>query len=133
MVHVRLIGPPVIETANGERREVRGLKPWAVFARLVLADRPLSRRELSVELFPDADDPLGSLRWCLTALRKALGSPDLFIGDPIRRDLPTWITVDVGAIADGTMAPPASGDFLEGIDTGYGPEFSCSNRPRSSP
>jgi len=125
MVHVRLIGPPAIEGSDGERREVRGLKPWAVLARLLLADRPLTRRELSAELFPDADDPLGSLRWCLAALRKALGSPDLFTGDPVRCDLPAWVTVDVLALSTGTGGLPGQGEFLEGVDTRCGPEFSA--------
>jgi DNA-binding SARP family transcriptional activator len=124
MLHVRLIGPPAIVGSTGEVGEVRGQKPWAVLARLLLADRPLTRRELSAELFPDADDPLGSLRWCLAGLRKALGSSDLLTGDPVRPDLPDWITVDVLALGEGVVDPAAAGELLEGIDTPCGPEFS---------
>ncbi len=83
MLHIRLIGSPRIEGENGDRREVRGRKPWALLARVVLADRALTRRELSVELFPDAADPLGSLRWCLASLRKAIGSAEVLTGDPV--------------------------------------------------
>lgn len=121
---MRLIGPPAIVSASGEAREVRGQKPWAVLARLLLAERPLTRRELSAELFPDADDPLGSLRWCLAGLRKALGSSRLLTGDPVRPDLPEWITVDVLALSDGTVDAVAAGELLEGVDTRCGPEFS---------
>lgn len=124
MLHVRLIGPPAIVSSTGEASEVRGQKPWAVLARLLLADRPMMRRELSGELFPDTDDPLGSLRWCLARLRKALGSSDLLTGDPVVPDLPAWITVDVLALSDGVVDAAAAGEFLEGIDTPCGPEFS---------
>jgi DNA-binding SARP family transcriptional activator len=124
MLHVRLIGPPAITSSTGEAREVRGQKPWTVLARLLVADRPLTRRELSTELFSDAEDPLGSLRWCLAGLRKALGSSDLLTGDPVCPDLPAWITVDVLALADGIVDAAAAGEFLEGIDTPCGPEFS---------
>ncbi len=124
MLHVQLIGPPRIEDTTGATREMRGQKPWAVLARLVLADRPLSRRELGAELFANTDDPLGSLRWCLARLRKALGSSDLFTGDPIRSELPPSITVDVIELQRGLLAADAAGEFLEGIDPRCGPEFS---------
>ena len=121
---VRLIGPPRIENSTGERRALRGQKPWAVLARLLLADRRLTRRELSAELFPDTVDPLGSLRWCLAELRRAFGVPELFSGDPIQRDLPPSITVDVHRLSDGTFDGQAVGELLDGVDPRCGPEFS---------
>jgi DNA-binding SARP family transcriptional activator len=124
MLHVRLIGRPRIETSTGDLREVRGQKPWAVLARVVLADRPLMRRELSAELFPEAADPLGSLRWCLAGLRKALGAADVLTGDPIGRDMPASITVDVHALWDGVFDAEAVGELLEGVEPRCGPEFS---------
>lgn len=114
----------MIVNSEGESGEVRGQKPWAVLARLVLADRPLTRRELSAELFPDTDDPLGSLRWCLAALRKALGSSELLTGDPLVANLPASITVDVLELSAGDIDVAAAGEFLEGIDTPCSPEFS---------
>jgi DNA-binding SARP family transcriptional activator len=124
MLHVRLIGRPRIESPTGDRHDVRGQKPWAVLARVLLADRVLTRRELSAELFPDTVDPLGSLRWCLAGLRRAFGSSELFTGDPIRRDLPPSITVDVHALWDGVFDVQAVGELLEGVDPRCGPEFS---------
>jgi DNA-binding SARP family transcriptional activator len=121
---VRLIGPPRIESSTGERRDLRGQKPWAVLARLLLADRLLTRRELSAELFPDTVDPLGSLRWCLAEIRRAFGFAELFSGDPIQRDLPPSITVDVHGLWDGVFDRQAIGELLEGIDPRCGPEFS---------
>lgn len=124
MLHVRLLGPPSIESSSGERRDVRGQKSWAVLARVLLADRALTRRELSAELFPDTIDPLGSLRWCLAGLRKALGSSELFTGDPVCRELPPWITVDVQALREGFLDVETVGELLDGIDPACGPEFS---------
>lgn len=124
MLHIRLIGSPSIEDASGERRDVRGKKPWAVLARVLLADRALTRRELSAELFAEADDPLGSLRWCLASLRKAIGSADVLTGDPIRRELPEWIGVDVYDLRNGVLDTSRVGDLLDGVDPSCGPEFS---------
>lgn len=115
---------PRIERANGEVAEVRGRKSWALLARVLLSDRGLTRRELSAELFPEAEDPLGSLRWCLASLRKAIGCADALTGDPIDRELPDWATVDVYALRDGEIDIEHIGEFLEGIDPPCGPEFS---------
>jgi DNA-binding SARP family transcriptional activator len=124
MLHIRLIGSPSIEGPNGELREVRGRKPWAVLARVLLADRALTRRELSVELFPEAADPLGSLRWCLASLRKTIGSAEVLTGDPIRGDLPDWVTVDVYDLRAGVIDLANVGELLDGVDPPCGPEFS---------
>lgn len=123
MVQVKLIGVPRIEDSFGELLPVRGQKPWAVLARVLLADRALTRRELSAELFPEAADPLGSLRWCLASLRKVIGSPDVLTGDPIKRELPEWVTVDVLKVRDGNFDFASVGELLEGIDPPCGPEF----------
>ena len=71
------------------------IQSWALLARLVLADRQLSRRELSAELFPETVDPLGSLRWCLAGLRRAVGSAEAFSGDPVALNLPAGTRIDV--------------------------------------
>lgn len=129
MLHVRLIGVPSLEAADGTLPTIPGptipgQKPWALLARLLLADRPVTRRDLSTELFPEAADPLGALRWSLASLRKVFGSPDVFTGDPISRDLPDGVTVDVLQLRDGTLDVHSVGELLEGIDPACGPEFS---------
>lgn len=124
MLQVRLLGPPRIETSDGQTRDIPGRQSWAVLARLLLADGPVPRRELSAELFPDAVDPLGSLRWCLASLRRALGSPELFTGDPVLRELPADIAVDVLALDQGTLDLASTGELLEGMEPSSGPEFS---------
>ena len=102
---------------------MRGHKSWAVLARLVLAERPVGRRGLGSELFPDADDPLGSLRWCLAGLRRALGDATLFTGDPIDVRLPPSISVDVHGIGPGDLDDLLDGELVEGIDPAGGPEL----------
>ena len=85
---IRLIGKPAIIADDGAPQAVRGHQSWALLARILLTERPLSRRQLSAELFPSAEDPLGALRWCLAGLRRALGSADLLVGDPVVAGLP---------------------------------------------
>ena len=80
---VRLLGYPRIEDDGQPCPPPRGLKSWAVLARVALAERPVGRRELAAELFGEADDPLGALRWCLADLRRSFGLPTLLRGDPL--------------------------------------------------
>lgn len=124
MLRIRLIGRPSIEGADGEPIEVRGRKSWAVLARVLMADGAVTRRALSADLFPEAVDPLGSLRWCLASLRKAIGSAEILTGDPIRRDLPDGVSVDVQELDSGVLDTANLGELLEGIDMSCGPEFS---------
>lgn len=120
---IRLIGRPDIVDESGASRPVRGHQSWALLARLVLADRQLSRRELSAELFPETVDPLGSLRWCLAGLRRAVDSADAFSGDPLALNLPAGTTIDVVTLQDGTFDIGRVGELLEGIDPRCGPEL----------
>lgn len=89
-----LLGPPQVVAVAGKVAVVRGHQSWAVLARILLADRPLYRRRLAVELFPETVDPLGAMRLCLPALRRALGRETL-LGDPIEPRLPPGTEVDV--------------------------------------
>ena len=86
-VEIRLVGRPQILDDEGVVRPVRGHQSWALLARILMTERPLSRRELSAELFASAEDPLGALRWCLAGLRRALGSAEVLVGDPVRAAL----------------------------------------------
>ena len=92
-MHIRLLGVPQILDDDGRPCPVRGLQPWSVLARVLLSDRPVTRRQLAAELFPETVDPLGSLRWCLAALRRALG-PEVLTGDPVRANLPSGCRID---------------------------------------
>jgi DNA-binding SARP family transcriptional activator len=122
-VHVRLLGTPRIVDDDGVEREVRGQKPWALLARIVLSERPITRRQLSAELFPDTVDPLGSLRWNLASLRKTFDRADLFSGDPIAPQLGPGIEVDVLELAEGRFDPANVGDLLDSQEVTSSPEF----------
>lgn len=82
----------------------------------------MGRRELAAEIFTDAEDPLGALRWCLASLRKALGSETLQ-GDPITLNLPPDTYVDVWALDAGEVPEAESARFLDGVEPSAGAEF----------
>ena len=117
MVRVRLLGPPRIEEEDGQpRRPARGQKSWALLARLAMAERPLSRSELAAELFAEADDPLGALRWCLADVRRCCGDPGLARGDPVSlTDGAPWF--DVRALQEGSLPTgEIGGELLAGVE-----------------
>lgn len=121
---IRMLGRPEIEGCDAGTGQLRGVKPWAVLARVLLADAPVSRRALATELFPEAADPLGSVRWSLASIRSALGSPGSLTGDPVEPMLPTGLTVDALEVLAGRLDLSAMGELLEGMEPVAGPEFS---------
>ena len=127
MVRIRLLGPPAIERDGVPAPPPRGRKAWALLAYLLLAERPLSRRHLAELLFGEADDPLGALRWALAELRRALGVPGLFGGDPVATTLGDGVEVDLHALT-GEPADPRSlleldGELLDGLGVAASPTF----------
>lgn len=121
-MRIRLIGPPHIDDGD-KPRPVRGHQVWALLVRVLLADRPLTRSELSAELFPDTADPLGSLRWCLAAVRRALSAPSALTGDPVAVDLPEHVTVDLLDLLAGRYDESEVGDLLEGVEPRCSAQF----------
>src|SRR5439155_641067 len=73
-LRVRLLGRPGLEH-DGESRRLEGHKPWALLTYLLLEPRAPTRRELADLLWSETDDPLGSLRWSLSQVRKAINPP----------------------------------------------------------
>ncbi len=119
----RLLGSPRIEDAGRPCPPPRGHKSWAALARVALAGRPVGRHELASELFGEADDPLGALRWSLADLRRSFGQPGLLCGDPLSLS-PAELWVDVRAIEDGSLpVEEIGGDLLEGIELRNCPGF----------
>ena len=120
---VRLLGPPRLEGFTESHSSPRGKKSWALLARVALAERPVSRRELVDELFTEANDPLGALRWCLADLRRALEDPGLLRGDFLSLSR-TGMTVDAWELIDGTLDPDEIGGyFLDGLSVRDAPGF----------
>ncbi|MBL7513986.1 hypothetical protein I6A94_29725 [Frankia sp. CN4] len=124
---IRLLGRPVIERDGRLADAPRGRKAWALLGYLLLADRPQRRRHLADLMFGEAADPLGALRWSLAELRRALGEPTLFLGDPVCARLPAAMSVDLRAILDPSAEPlallDADGDLLQGIHLPDSPEY----------
>ncbi|MCE5974961.1 bacterial transcriptional activator domain-containing protein [Sinirhodobacter sp. WL0062] len=122
-MRISVIGKPSIVNRNGEALSVPGQQSWALLARLLLARRPLSRRTLASEIFCDATDPLGALRWSLASLRRALGSETLR-GDPVELNLPSETEVDLWQVAAFQIAAIDPAELLEGIEPAASHEFS---------
>lgn len=120
---VTTIGRPRITTPDGDVRPVPGQQPWALLLRLLLSDRPIGRRTLASELFCDAEDPLGALRWSLASLRRALG-PGTLGGDPVELNLPAGTQVDIWTLAGTGAADIEPAELLEGVDPAASAEFS---------
>jgi DNA-binding SARP family transcriptional activator len=77
-----------------------------------------SREQVASLLFPEADDPLGTLRWTLSVLRRTLGERAELGGDPLRLTLPPGTFVDVDVLNRGSwmeaIALPGLGHELLG-------------------
>lgn len=117
MLTVRLLGRPRLERDGVHVPGPRGHKSWALLARLVRSADPVSRQTLVDELFSQADDPMAALRWSLAELRRRLGAPEAFQGDPLAGDLGPGIEVDVTVVSHGRFAgPPPEGRFLERVE-----------------
>ncbi len=123
---VRLLGAPRFDTEGAPTPLPRGRKSWGLLAYLLLAERPPSRQRLAVLLFPDADDPLGALRWSLADLRRSLAGMGSLGGDPVRLVLADGVCTDVALSGSGPLGDPdlaAAGELLEGMSFEGCPAF----------
>ena len=106
----------------------RGKKTWGLLAYLVRTRFPPSRAGLATLLFPEADDPLGTLRWSLSELRRKLGGDGEVSGDPLRLTLRTGTLVDTEVLSRGSwleaLALPGLGrELLDGLTFRSSPGF----------
>jgi DNA-binding SARP family transcriptional activator len=79
-------------------------------------------------LFPEADDPLGTLRWTLSVLRRQMGEHVELGGDPVQLTLPLGSFVDVDVLSRGSwmeaVALPGLGhELLDGLVFRSSPGF----------
>ena len=106
----------------------RGHKAWGLLAYLVRSRVHPSRERLASLLFPEADDPLGALRWTLSVLRRQLGENVELCGDPLRLTFPPGTFVDVDVLSRGSwmeaIALPGLGhELLDGMIFRSSPGF----------
>ena len=95
MLLVSLLGRPAVRADGAELAGPRGNKAWALLAYLVGSGVPVPRERLARLLFPDAADGLAALRWNLAQLRRLVGQPQSFSGDPVTLGLGPSARVDV--------------------------------------
>ena len=125
---IHLLGRPHLERDGEPVARPRGNKAWGLIAYLILSRvRRPSREHLAELLFTGADDPLGSLRWNLAELRRALGAATVPAGST-ELVLPPGTFVDVDALIRGTpqeaVAIPGLGsELLAGMEFGDSPAF----------
>jgi DNA-binding SARP family transcriptional activator len=125
---IHLLGRPHLERDGEPVARPRGHKAWGLIAYLILSRvRNPSREQLAELLFTGADDPLGSVRWNLAEIRRALGAAALPHGST-ELALPPGAYVDVDALIRGTpqeaIAIPGLGrELLEGMEFGNSPGF----------
>jgi DNA-binding SARP family transcriptional activator len=124
---IRLLGPPRIESPGATPLQPRGRKAWAVLAYLALQADGTGRSRTASLLFPDAEDPLGALRWNLSELRRTLDGVTV-AGDPLRLTLqPPW-RCDALEVVDSAGVPGVDprrfgGQLLEGLTFADSPVF----------
>ncbi len=126
-LEIHLLGVPRIEHDGAPAPAPRGNKAWGLLAYLVLGEGSTSRRRLAELLFPEAADPLATLRWSLVELRRSLGDPQSLLGDPLSFTPGPGTSIDVQTLTDGE-APAAAvalpeGELLEGMNFSSAPEF----------
>jgi DNA-binding SARP family transcriptional activator len=121
-IAVHLLGPPLLVRDGVVYAAPRGRKVWALLAYLALSHGRPSRQQLVDLLFPDAEDPAGTLRWNLSELRRLLGGPDTVgSGNVVQLRLPAGSVIDVHVLMAGTSReavelPGLGRELLEGMD-----------------
>ena len=125
---VHLLGCPRVEQPSGDGYRFRSRKSWALLAYLILSERPPTRSQLASLLFAEADDPLRTLRWSLSEIRRGLGDSGSVEGDPLVLQLPAGTVIDVqvvmgGSWIDAVGLPGLGEELLEGMSVRGAPGF----------
>ena len=128
MLAIQLLGTPQIRRDDSDPFSLRGQKAWGLLAYLALSEiRHPPREHLAELLFATAADPLGSLRWNLSELRRALG-PEALRPGSVELELPADGLLDVEVLTRSTpqeaLSLPGLGrELLEGMDFTGSPAF----------
>jgi DNA-binding SARP family transcriptional activator/tetratricopeptide (TPR) repeat protein len=124
VLRARLLGALQVEVNGAVIDSPASQRPWAVFAYLALAPRPVPRAELAATFWPDVLDQSAraSLRSALWVLRRRLGDALAVDGERagLRDEPDVWVDVrEFGRLAAGDPAAALDlcrGDLLEGLE-----------------
>jgi DNA-binding SARP family transcriptional activator/tetratricopeptide (TPR) repeat protein len=124
MLRARLIGALEVERGGAGIDSPVSQRPWAVFAYLALAARPVARGELASRFWPDVLDQSAraSLRSALWTLRRHIGDALEVDGERVglAEGPELWMDVrEFGRLADSAPARALDlcrGDLLEGLE-----------------
>jgi DNA-binding SARP family transcriptional activator len=128
VLEIGLIGEPRVRRDGVPVAPPRGHKVWALLSYLVLHDRPVARTRVAALLFPEANDPLASVRWNLHELRRLLGEGCGLRGDPAVLRLPADAVLDVVVLRSGSWRQAAlvtdpAAELLQGLSFPGCPRF----------
>jgi len=122
VLRARLFGGLEVELDGGAIDSPPSQRPWAVFAYLAMAPRPVPRAELAARFWPDVLDQSAraSLRSALWALRRQLGDCLLVERDRVSlREQQLWIDVrefeQLAGRAPERALELCRGELLEGL------------------
>ena len=125
MLRARVIGALEVELNGTVIDSPVSQRPWAMFAYVALAPRPVPRADLASRFWPDVLDQSAraSLRSALWVLRRQLGDALAVEGERVglRAEPGLWVDVrEFETLAGGHRAAAAlalcRGDLLEGLD-----------------
>jgi DNA-binding SARP family transcriptional activator len=125
VLRARLLGALEVELNAAVIDSPASQRPWAVFAYVALAPRPVARGELASRFWPDVLDQSAraSLRSALWTLRRQLGDELVVEGERVGlRDEPdAWVDVReferlVAADPEAALSLCHRGDLLEGLE-----------------
>jgi len=119
VLRARLLGALEIELDGTLIESVVAQRPWALFAYVALAGRPVTRIELANTFWPDVRDQSSraSLRSALWALRRRVGDELLVDGERVQLSDRAWIDVrEFERLGPVEALALCRGELLEGLD-----------------
>lgn len=124
VLRAQLLGALEVEVDGAVIESPASQRPWAVFAYIALAERPVARAELASRFWPEVLDQSSraSLRSALWTLRRRLGDQLVVDGERVGLQPGADVWIDAREFARLRRAAPVDalalcgGELLEGID-----------------
>lgn len=125
---IHLLGTPRVLRDGLPMPAPRGHKVWGLLVYLLRCSVPASRTQVAELLFDDAEDPLATLRWNLSELRRLLDGAGPSRGELLSMELPPATYVDINVVLRGTWSqavqvPGLDRELLEGMRFAGSPSF----------